>query len=186
MTKRRDYRQIFPLELEEIQKLVGRLRQDRKGCWLWKSEGYSGGYGRITLRGKRWMAHAIAYELFKGHAEKGQVVDHLCRRPRCCNPEHLEAVTSSVNTLRGARPRGKKHYHGKKTHCKHGHPFSGKNLAWQVANGYRKRVCRTCMRRWLRESRARRREAAGRRGGQSGAKERKPGTEPSKESLRQR
>lgn len=28
-------------------------------------------------------------------------IDHLCRNPACCNPAHLEAVTRSVNALRG-------------------------------------------------------------------------------------
>ena len=30
-----------------------------------------------------------------------EVVDHLCRRPACWNPTHLEAVTMALNTARG-------------------------------------------------------------------------------------
>jgi hypothetical protein len=151
MSKKRNYREIFPLTKEEIKKLVGHLQKNRKGCWLWKSDGYSGGYGRITLRGRVWMAHRIAYEFFVGRIRKGYVVDHLCRVPACCNPDHLEAVTNSTNTLRGAIPRGDRHYKRKKTHCKYGHPFSGDNLTWEKSRGRLKRVCRVCRNRKARE-----------------------------------
>lgn len=33
----------------------------------------------------------------------GYCVDHLCNKPQCSNPEHLEEVTFSENHLRGAR-----------------------------------------------------------------------------------
>ena len=36
-----------------------------------------------------------------GSIGDGLVIDHLCRNPRCVNPDHLEPVTTAVNTLRG-------------------------------------------------------------------------------------
>jgi hypothetical protein len=34
----------------------------------------------------------------------GLVIDHLCSVRRCCNPDHLEAVTNAENTRRGESP----------------------------------------------------------------------------------
>lgn len=42
------------------------------------------------------------YEQKVGPIPEGLVIDHLCRRPRCINPAHLEAVTNEENVRRGA------------------------------------------------------------------------------------
>jgi hypothetical protein len=31
-------------------------------------------------------------------------LDHLCRRPACVNPDHLDPVAHRVNVIRGAAP----------------------------------------------------------------------------------
>jgi hypothetical protein len=76
----------------------------RTGCWLWKGKLNRNGYGRLNWR------HPVAHRVVFGHLLGKQfplflmlVLDHTCpgRRRHCCNPFHLEPVTSKVNTLRG-------------------------------------------------------------------------------------
>lgn len=71
-------------------------------CHLWTGAVDSGGYG-WTHRGDRRLrsVHRIYYEERYGPIPEGLQLDHLCRTPACCNPEHLEAVTSAENTRRG-------------------------------------------------------------------------------------
>lgn len=140
----KDYSRIFPLTLEEIQKLVKKLKGNRKGCWVWTGNTTPAGYGKIRLRYEMWTVHRVTHELFIGPVPTGLVVHHECRNPRCCNPRHLEAVTQSVNIFRGNIGRGKTHYKRRATHCPHGHPLSGANLIWATGKGYKWRVCKAC------------------------------------------
>lgn len=71
------------------------------GCWIWLGELNRNGYGRISLGGKRLMAHRVLYELMVGPIGEGLVLDHLCRMRCCVNPAHMEPVTVRENTLRG-------------------------------------------------------------------------------------
>lgn len=159
--KRRNYRELFPLTGEEVVRLFSHFtKASKERCWIWKKPA-GNGYGIICLRGKKWLAHRVIHGMFGGTATEKQVVDHLCGNPACVNPEHLEAVSDSVNILRGKRPRGKKHYCGKKTHCKKGHAYRGKNLVWEKNRGRWRRVCRECRNARARE---RYRRAAAKRG----------------------
>ena len=104
-------------------------------CWDWQGEITWGKYGRISIRRKRVLVHRFSYELFKGKIPDGLEIDHLCRNRKCCNPQHLEAVTRSTNLSRG-------HNHNRdKNHCPQGHPYSGKNMITRK-NGSRE--CRQC------------------------------------------
>lgn len=71
------------------------------GCWEWTRSKVSG-YGRKVdpLTGKLVMAHRWFYEQRNGEISEGLELDHLCRNRRCVNPEHLEAVTRTVNIRR--------------------------------------------------------------------------------------
>jgi hypothetical protein len=40
------------------------------------------------------------YEKEIGPVPEGKVLDHLCRRPQCVAPHHLEPVTKSLNEQR--------------------------------------------------------------------------------------
>jgi hypothetical protein len=67
----------------------------------------SKGYGTVAWRGKGQTIHRVTYEILVGPIGEGLEIDHLCRVRACCNPQHLEPVTRSENTLRAnaANPR---------------------------------------------------------------------------------
>lgn len=80
-------------------------------CWYWTGElDRRGGYGalaaptEIPSKWKRRKAHRLIYELLVGPIPAGLHLDHLCRTPRCVNPDHLEPVTALVNIRRGRAP----------------------------------------------------------------------------------
>lgn len=114
---------------------------DKSGdCWLWTAAiCQTGGYGRVKVDGKMLKAHRVAYELTIGPIPDGLTLDHLCRVRRCVNPAHLDPCTMGENTSRGTTWL----VHRSKTHCPHGHPYSGENLRVDK-QGYRH--CRTCAR----------------------------------------
>ena len=105
------------------------------GCWNWTKYLTPDGYGKANAGGGRHgvLAHRWAYETFVGPIPDGLTLDHLCRNRACCNPEHLDPVTMTVNIKRGSR--------ATKTHCKHGHEFTPENTL-RKPNGTRK--CREC------------------------------------------
>lgn len=105
-------------------------------CWLWKAALSSTGYGvfRVSDPDRLLYAHRFSYQLAKGDIPSGFCLDHLCRVPRCVNPEHLEAVTPQVNTSRGLSKKREK--------CIRGHDFSGNNVYYRPDNGARQ--CLLC------------------------------------------
>jgi hypothetical protein len=80
------------------------------GCWEWQGSLDRKGYGEIHAPGypnNRVRAHRFSYELFVGPIPRARniVIDHLCRNPRCVNPQHLEVVTQRENVIRGLAAR---------------------------------------------------------------------------------
>jgi HNH endonuclease len=71
------------------------------GCWFYPHSTLRKGYIRVRCDGKDIMLHRLIYEHFRGPVPQGLLLDHLCRNPGCCNPDHLEPVTSRENTMRG-------------------------------------------------------------------------------------
>ena len=61
-------------------------------------------YRSIPYRGKLWQTHVLAYRLLAGRYDPQLTLDHVyergCRSKACCNPAHLEPVTSGENTRR--------------------------------------------------------------------------------------
>ena len=63
-------------------------------CWDWTGVKDKNGYGRYGSQ----RAHRVALELTTWPPlGVGEVVRHLCDRPACCNPLHLERGTQQEN-----------------------------------------------------------------------------------------
>lgn len=75
------------------------------GCWNWSKARNANGYGIIGSGGSCYLAHRMYYELAKGPIPDNKPLDHLCRNRVCVNPDHLEPVTNSTNSRRGAATR---------------------------------------------------------------------------------
>jgi len=108
-------------------------------CWLVKPSTKD---GRLRLHDgtRKVFAYRVTYEEFIGQIPDGLVPDHLCRRPACVNPWHLDPVPDRVNVARGAGPTA---INARKEFCKNGHPLSGDNLRIETTGSRR---CRTCVR----------------------------------------
>lgn len=107
------------------------------GCWFWTGSTNSNGYGKIwTARPNRspHSAHRVAYMLEHGSIAEELVIDHLCRRPLCVNPEHLELVPQSVNAIRD-----------RSDLCSHGHDLDRVRSQTDPDGTVRRvRWCSTC------------------------------------------
>lgn len=87
-------------------------RRGADECWPWNAATLPTGYGQLTFMGERMYAHRAAWEAANGPVPPGLVIDHRCHNDdpscpggacahrRCCNPAHLEAVTSDLNLRR--------------------------------------------------------------------------------------
>jgi hypothetical protein len=108
-------------------------------CWIWTGHLSKAGYGSLRYKGKRKPAHRMIYEVLIGEVPDGLELDHLCRRPACVNPKHMEPVTHRENMLRG-NTFTKENL--AKTHCVRNHPYNEENTYYEG----RKRRCRKCSR----------------------------------------
>lgn len=137
---------------------VERIRQNvtitDEGCWIWNLRKNNWGYGLLTFyqngyKPQTVSAHKASWELVRGRVPEGMMLDHLCRRPSCVNPAHLEPVTNRENLLRSTLTVAYRNL--AKTHCAKGHEFTPENTAIYLRknNGKvtgRERRCRTCSR----------------------------------------
>lgn len=140
----------LPTPMGRLSKYIRRTET----CWLWAGALDRHGYGATFYDGRVQRAHRAVYMELVGEIPQGLVLDHLCRTPACVRPDHLEPVTDAENLRRGLDPnRAKK----AQTHCKHGHPFEGRNLIIE-SNGCRR--CRTCLNAAQQRSKAKKKVSA--------------------------
>lgn len=96
----------FTQEVYELNRSrFARTVEPAEGCWLWTGPKTSAAkpYGKFVPEGggdKYWVAHRVAYGLLVGGHKQKQVLDHLCGKPLCVLPAHLEPVTQAENLQR--------------------------------------------------------------------------------------
>lgn len=115
--------------------------QKTETCWWWTGAKTPEGYGQVVIAGKIVGAHRHAYELAVGPIPDGLQLDHLCRKPSCVRPDHLEPVTRRVNILRGTSPVARR---AGTSHCVKGHEYTPENTVRSRRDG--RRSCRECKR----------------------------------------
>lgn len=133
------------------QRLMARREVTPSGCWHWTGHLDAHGYGRMKVNRLQKLVHREAYQAFVGPIPDGLPLDHVCHsndltclggdtclHRRCMNPEHLEAVTTQVNLLRG---RGFVARYAAQTHCLQGHEFNAENT---LIDSLGRRGCRSC------------------------------------------
>ena len=108
-------------------------------CVLWCGHVSGDGYGQFTIRGRKYGAHRVSYELSNGPIPDGRCVMHKCDVPTCVNPRHLSLGTHADNSHDCVAK--KRHSESRKTACEKGHPFDERNTHNRRTGGRR---CRTC------------------------------------------
>lgn len=116
---------------DRIEKRIDRTTSTTE-CWLWTGATNDRGYGMARFGAGAKYIHRIVYEVMVEEIPDGLTLDHICRTPSCCNPEHMEIVTRSENSRRAA---------GEITHCTHGHEYTAENTG-RNSNGTR--YCKRC------------------------------------------
>jgi HNH endonuclease len=116
----------------------------RTPCWVCDLSVNRWGYARVrwpTGTSSKRVVHRVTYELFVGPVLEGLELDHLCRVPACCRPDHMEPVTKQANTQRSTAGAWRAQVERAKTHCPAGHEYSFENT-WVNKRGHR--FCRKC------------------------------------------
>lgn len=118
-------------------------------CWNWTGHVGKNGYAYTSYKGKATTAYRASWEHLVGPIPEGFEVDHLCKNPRCVNPQHLEPVPPIVNNMRSNSPAA---VCARKTHCVNGHEFNKENTKIiSRKNGKYDRRCKICHRNRERE-----------------------------------
>lgn len=96
---------------------------DPAQCWEWTGNINDTGYGRLCFGGKVYLAHRIAWKLYREErnlpAGNLMHVRHSCDNPPCVNPTDLVLGTIQQNLLdmaeKGRQARGERHGQAKLT-----------------------------------------------------------------------
>lgn len=126
---------------------------EQDGCWIFGGYLTRGGYGQVTVSAKagRALAHRVVYIALVGEVPDGLELDHLCRRPACTNPWHLDPVPHALNVKRGRASQVQRARVAARQACARGHRYD-EQPPYITATGARR--CRACGAAWARAARA--------------------------------
>lgn len=86
-----------------MSKIIYKKVLDIKGkdeCWPWLGTKTITGYGRKTVKGKTYQAHAWYFTFFTGiKIPDGFEIHHLCKNRVCCNPAHLKVISKREHMI---------------------------------------------------------------------------------------
>lgn len=122
---------------DPLERLMARVHKSGE-CWLVHTGLTPDGYARFWIGDRRHLVHRYVYERLVGSIPVGLEIDHLCFVRNCCNPLHLEAVTTTENLRRSPRTWGGQN--ARKTHCPLGHPYD----TTARHNSRMRRACKRC------------------------------------------
>lgn len=77
-------------------KIKDNIIEDSSGCWIWRGKKNDEGYGYVRYENKYMYSHRIFYIYY--NRQYPYIVHHKCNNKSCCNPNHLESVSSSSNS----------------------------------------------------------------------------------------
>lgn len=121
--------------MSHLSKVYDQLKQVGD-CWEWQGPRQKYGHGQVWLAGRTRPAYRVVWEDFHGPVPDGLELDHLCRNPPCCNPEHLEPVSHAENMRRGSQS------FDNRSHCLSGkHETTPQNL---ITRSDGRQQCRPC------------------------------------------
>ena len=122
--------------LETVIKQDGPLNTQ---CWICSRYHSKTGYPQLNVDSVTTSVHIVTYEYCKGPVPKDLELDHLCRNRKCCNPDHLEAVTRKENIARG---KGKGATAARTGFCVNGHDLNDINNQYLYKGFKRCIACR--------------------------------------------
>lgn len=125
--------------VEQIDIAIPRAWPDT--CLIWMGRSNDAGYGQVKKARRHFYTHRLLYELVIGPIPDELVIDHLCRRPLCVNPLHLEPVTNAENIRRGNSAGA---VVARTNRCLRGHEITPENTYTRRDNGHHQ--CRICRR----------------------------------------
>lgn len=96
-------RPLSPPSEIEYRKFADHIDQEATGtCWEWAGAQNGAGYGQLTWRRRRHLAHRLSWALANGRWPGDLQVMHSCDNPGCVNPAHLRLGSAKENMVDAA------------------------------------------------------------------------------------